>query len=148
MSTNAMIWVKIKPSDFGRKISTNEYLLKNPIIENNYSGFQEFQIPQNPINDILYLGIYCHSDGYFEFVGDELLEKFNTYDEALNLVSLGDCSTIVDYLRPYKNWNNEEHKITFQMGCPPELSRYCYTYIFDEENFGWRVFEPTIVDEE
>lgn len=147
MSTNSRIWVKIKPLDFGRKISTNEDLLKNKIVSNNYPGFTEFQIPQNPINDILYLGIYCHSDGYIDGVGKELLEKFNTYDEALNLISLGDCSTIVEYLRPYKNLNNEEHKIDFQMGCLPELSRYGYTYIFDEENFGWQMFEPNILDE-
>lgn len=40
------------------------------------------------------LQIYCHYDGYLNGVGKELLNSFNSYDEALKLILKGDASYI------------------------------------------------------
>ena len=39
------------------------------------------------------LQIYCHWDGYPEGVGQDLLDDFNSYDKALELILEGDHST-------------------------------------------------------
>lgn len=40
------------------------------------------------------LQIYCHYDGYLNCVGNELINGFNSYDEALELILAGDVSYI------------------------------------------------------
>ena len=50
-----------------------------------------------------YIGIYHHWDGYPEGVGDTLVNKFNTYEDALNLMLYGDESSIngEETIEPY-----------------------------------------------
>lgn len=38
--------------------------------------------------------IYCHSDGYIESVGAKLLTHYNTYEKVLELILLGDISSL------------------------------------------------------
>ena len=40
------------------------------------------------------LMIYHHFDGYIKGVGKTLIENYNSYEDALNLVLGGDCSSI------------------------------------------------------
>lgn len=68
MSTRSEIFVRVKPEDFGRVIKCDPSLLKNPPTSTNYPC-EEFTIPSNPENGVLYLGIYCHFDGYFDGYG-------------------------------------------------------------------------------
>jgi hypothetical protein len=49
------------------------------------------------------LSIYCHYDGYTEFNGAKLVENFNSYEKASELVDLGDISC----LWTNAGWNNE-----------------------------------------
>jgi hypothetical protein len=49
------------------------------------------------------LSIYCHYDGYPEFNGAKLVENFNSYEKASELVDLGDISC----LWTNSGWNNE-----------------------------------------
>jgi len=44
------------------------------------------------------LSVYCHWDGYPEFNGVKLLEHFNSYDKAAELIDGGDISAL---------WTNE-----------------------------------------
>lgn len=44
------------------------------------------------------LQIYCHWDGYPEGVGQDLLDDFNSYDEALKLILEGDHSTPMNHI--------------------------------------------------
>lgn len=58
----------------------------------------------------LFAGIYCHHDGYPDGVGKELIEHYNTFESAFNLILGGDCSSIVgDYVR-YATQKSEDWK--------------------------------------
>lgn len=45
--------------------------------------------------------IYHHWDGYIDALGETLFKEYNSYEEALNLVLGGDCSTINGTYTPY-----------------------------------------------
>ena len=49
------------------------------------------------------LSAYCHWDGYPEFNGVKLVEHFNSYDKAAELIDGGDISA----LWTNAGWNNE-----------------------------------------
>ena len=49
------------------------------------------------------LSIYCHYDGFPEFNGAKLVEHFNSYDAAAELIDGGDISA----LWTNAGWNNE-----------------------------------------
>jgi hypothetical protein len=49
------------------------------------------------------LSVYCHWDGYPEFNGVKLIENFNSYDAAAELIDGGDISA----LWTNAGWNNE-----------------------------------------
>lgn len=134
MPTRSEIFVRVKPEDFGRVIKCDPSLLKNPLTSTNYPC-KEFTIPSNPENGVLYLGIYCHFDGYFDGVGAELHEKFNTYEEALNLVSLGDCSFIVGSIDSYRCREGQD---LFIRVCEGEEVVGCQDYLYIFENDQWK----------
>ena len=134
MSTSSEIFVKVKKEDFGKTLMVDLNKLKNPLIENYYPCVP-VKIPENPKNDILYMGIYCHFDGYFGGVGAELKCKFNSYEDALNLVLLGSCSHIIDEIKAYHNWNNEQHRVLFWEGDDNIVMREDYLYIFRDDEW-------------
>ena len=55
-----------------------------------------------------YLGIYCHHDGYPDGVGSELVNRYNNFNSALNLILGGDCSSIVRNLVRYATRESEQ----------------------------------------
>ena len=57
-----------------------------------------------------YLGIYCHHNGYPNGVGKELVDRYNNFNSALNLILGGDCSSIVSDLVRYATRESEEWK--------------------------------------
>ena len=57
-----------------------------------------------------YLGIYCHHDGYLDGVGSELVNRYNNFNSALNLILGGDCSSIVRNLVRYATRESEQWK--------------------------------------
>ena len=54
------------------------------------------------------LMIYHHWDGYIDGVGETLYKKYNSYEEALNLVLGGDCSSINGTYTPYATRKGED----------------------------------------
>ena len=52
--------------------------------------------------------IYHHWDGYIDGLGETLYNEYNSYEEALNLVLGGDCSTINDAYTPYAAREGED----------------------------------------
>lgn len=138
MSTRSTIFLKVNKEDFGREIICNPDKLPNPMVEFNYP-MGKYKIHPNPIDDILYLSIYCHFDGYPSGVGQELLTKFKTYDDVLNLIALGDCSYIIDDICTYHNWRDEKLNITSHQGDFPDVSKYKFIdYIYVFEDGKWR----------
>lgn len=107
MSTKCMIFVEVSSEDLGKVVKPDKQLIYAKGLR-----FQdcddEKQFPEEDIDkfpEVLlnkrYIGIYDHWDGYPPDIGDTLLECFNTYKDALNLMLFGDESTIVDFLRPH-----------------------------------------------
>lgn len=54
------------------------------------------------------LSVYCHWDGYPEFNGVKLVENFNSYEKAAELIDGGDISC----LWTNAGWNNETLPVT------------------------------------
>ena len=134
MSTHCMIWVKVNEEDFGKTMTCDVNKLPNPIVENNYPCLP-YTIHPNPLDNVLYLGVYCHFDGYPSGVGAELREKFTTYESVLNLILLGGLSFLIDNVKAYHNWRNENLEIAKVQGDIPPSSGCDYTYVF--ENGKW-----------
>jgi len=55
------------------------------------------------LKDDSILSVYCHWDGYPEFNGVKLIEHFNSYDKAAELIDGGDISALWTNV----GWNNE-----------------------------------------
>ena len=129
MSTHCRIYVRIDKEDFGKTLTADITKLPNPLVENNYPCLP-IKVHSHPIDDVLFLGIYCHFDGYPKGVGAELRNKFNSYEKALNLVLLGSVSYIINEIKSYHNWRNEDVDIRLIQGnvAPPAVEDY--TYIF------------------
>jgi hypothetical protein len=131
-----MIFVKVNEEDFGKVMTCDINKLPNPIIDFNHPCV-EYRIHPNPLDKVLYLGIYCHFDGYPSGVGEELKTKFNTYEKALNLILLGACSSIITDIRAYHNWRNEDLEIKSVQGVYPTIGDGIdYMYVF--ENGEWK----------
>ena len=106
MSTTSSIWIKVKPEDFGKTISFNKEIHPLGLDEFNVAP-PTFKIKEKH-NLVLYLGVYCHNDGYPSGVGATLLKHFDTYEKVLNLVSLGDLSALWNSTRAYYSWRQEK----------------------------------------
>ena len=129
MGTTSMIWLKVRKEDYGRVMTADVSQLPNPVVDMNYN-IDEVKIPDNV--DDLYLGVYCNYDGYHDGVGLELAEKFNTYEQVLNLILLGELSYIIEEIRSYHNWRNETPTIWYSIGKPKSTQEYYYCF---DENF-------------
>jgi hypothetical protein len=62
MATRCRIYVRINKEDFGKTLTADISKLPNPLVENNYPCLP-IKIHPNPLNDVLFMGIYCHFDG-------------------------------------------------------------------------------------
>ena len=167
MSTNAVIMVKINDSDNGKMLSLKKDLLPFPILDKevdyklmfnkatkedyekafkevNMKAFRNIKLIGN------YIAIYHHWDGYPTALGRELLDNYNSYEKALNLMALGNCSSIMsggfngkpNFITPYALSNNDkdpwnEEKPTF-LNAATEWQEQ-YTYVF--ENNQWYVIK-------
>lgn len=70
----------------------------------------DFETPEVEIPlDAEYLEIYHHWDGYVDGVGATLVNEFNTYEKAFNLLLAGDESSILgESISPYYSWRGEK----------------------------------------
>ena len=86
------------------------------------------------------ISIYCHFDGYSEFNGVKLVEHFNSYEKAAELIDLGDISC----LWTNAGWNNETLPETGPLpystrgeDCPPRLDANLDEYLSDGEEYAY-----------
>lgn len=112
MSTRSIIAIVIKSEDKGRVITPNLDVLGKPI-NSNFANpeFHDTTLEQGIIS------IYHHWDGYPTGVGATLLEEFNDYEKALNLMGFGDASSIngvpatfYNSWRPGEDWSFTQPK--------------------------------------
>ena len=86
------------------------------------------------------LSIYCHFDGYPEFNGVKLVEHFNSYEKAAELIDLGDISC----LWTNAGWNNETLPEVGPLpysargeDCPPRLDKNLGEFLQNGEEYGY-----------
>lgn len=122
MSTRCNILVKLNDED------------KNTVL-----SFRDVNVETNGN----YMGIYCHHDGYVEGVGKELLEHYNSYDKAKNLIIPGNCSSVhssdADYYTDYGE-TYERNKPKMYNENPGVMQEYLYVF----ENNEWFVYSNRI----
>ena len=75
-----------------------------------------------------YIIIYCHHDGYINGVGKKLLEKYNTYESAYELILQGDCSSLGC---PYKE-SGDYHEFNIKEDFPEVMEDYLYVFAYGE----------------
>jgi hypothetical protein len=86
------------------------------------------------------LSVYCHYDGYPEFNGVKLVEHFNSYEKAAELIDGGDISC----LWTNTGWNNEVLPTTGALyyssrgeDIPPSLDNTLDEYLKDGEEYAY-----------
>jgi hypothetical protein len=92
------------------------------------------------LSDGSVLSIYSHWDGYPKFNGVKLVEHFNSYEKAAELIDMGDISC----LWTNAGWNNETLPETGPLpyssrgeDCPPRLDANKYDYLADGEEYAY-----------
>lgn len=92
------------------------------------------------LSDGSILSSYCHFDGYPEFNGVKLVEHFNSYEKASELIDLGDISS----LWTNAGWNNETLPVTGPLpysdrgeDCPPRLDKDLNEYLCNGEEYAY-----------
>ena len=88
MSTRSNIAVVVKNDDLGKTMKFDENKLPKDRVAEGVEVMEEVTINKPVVQ------IYHHWDGYPEGVGQTLIDDFNDYDKALNLVLGGDVSSI------------------------------------------------------
>lgn len=111
MSTNSCVIVKLRREDIGKEMKFDASKLPSNVSLESWDG-EEVKEMCEPIQlNGEYVGIYCHWDGYPSGVGAALEASFKSYDDVLNLILGGACSSINDdSIRHYSNRNGEEWK--------------------------------------
>ena len=86
------------------------------------------------------LSVYCHWDGYPEFNGVKLLEHFNSYEKAAELIDGGDISS----LWTNAGWDNETLPTTGPQYyssrgevTEPRLDKTLGEYLSDGEEYAY-----------
>ena len=86
------------------------------------------------------LSIYCHWDGYPEFNGVKLVEHFNSYEKAAELIDGGGISA----LWTNAGWSNETlpevgplYYSSRGEDCPPRLDATFGKYIGNNEEYAY-----------
>ena len=159
MATRSFIGVVVNPQDKGKAIEPSLELLGKDIetiLEN--PEFHTTTIDES--TEVI--RIYHHWDGYPSGVGKTLLEEFNSYEKAINLIAFGDASTIngTDAVF-YNSWRDGEdwkHTKPRQYTSEQAYGDSCdedYAYLFkdgkwyvkncwSDEDSDWKAVEEVI----
>ena len=92
--------------------------------------------------------IYCHHDGYLEYVGEILKEYYPKKEDVENLFELGDLSSLgenleecIAYHRDYKEEFNPPTEWESQKEIADEASSTCWAeYIYLHDGQRWNYF--------
>lgn len=148
MSTRCNIRVILKEEDRNKDLKFNPGLIKE--FDENDWGADQIKVENgmwdtvNP-NGGKALYIYSHWDGYPEGgVGETLVDDYDTYEKALNLVLVGDISSMCGKLSPYslrsgENWDDiKPESINEDKPCKND-----YDYMFKDDKWYFRSYGDT-----
>ena len=95
-----------------------------------------------------YLGIYCHHDGYPNGVGYELVNRYDDFNSALNLILGGDCSSIFQSYMRYATKECEDWK-WIRPRQFDEVKKVSddseYLYLYKPQHNQWYLVTPDIL---
>lgn len=112
MSTRSNIYLKLKNESKGQTIKFD--FRKLPRLHGEQHAQLEFPIKDVTIpENAEYLCVYHHWDGYITGVGNTLQNTYTDYDTILNLLAMGDLSTINGGVTSYQGWRNENCPVRF-----------------------------------
>ena len=142
MSTQSTICVKVRKEDKGKALKCD--LSKITLKSNNPFDIKVEEIERKitPIKlDKDYIRIYVHWSGDANGVGRELLNNYD-YEKALNLILLGDESSIIGGCEPYVGRTDypEEWEDTKPMTLENVEQDEMLTYLLDDDD-KWYVAE-------
>lgn len=142
MSTTSTIYVKVRKEDKGKALKCD--LSKITLSFNTPFNIKVEEIERKitPIKlDKDYIRIYVHWDGYVDGVGRELLNNYD-YEKALNLILLGDESSIIGECTPYVGRTDfpEEWEDIKPMTLENVEQDEMFTYLLDDDD-KWYVAE-------
>ena len=99
------------------------------------------------------LSVYCHSDGYISGVGKTLINNYNNYDDAVNLMQYGGISSLGDTMNDTsfysRDWGRKDEKpqaynnefcLMYEMSGATMIE---YLYLF--KNNEWQVSESKYI---
>ena len=137
MSTRSSIILKVRKEDIGKKVKfdPSKLTLIGWGKDDLYSYGDESGLEKSEEVTIKteYIGVYCHSDGTPQGIGEILKEQFSDYDKLLNLLVGGDISFIDEQgVRHYANRKGEswEWNKPTQMGSAAAIAKH-----FNENSF-------------
>jgi len=141
MSTRSAIIIKVKREDIGKAVKFDKAKLPTKLSE--WTCYSEKEVGEEKSKEVTldkpYIGIYCHSDGYFDGVGEVLKELYTDYDKVLNLIVGGYCSVVwFDETRHYANcdceyWDNiKPIKGDTANEVANHIDHNGYVYLFDD----------------
>ena len=101
------------------------------------------------------ISVYCHSDGYISGVGKTLLENYNTYEKAKELIRGGGISSLGSTLNDtsfyFRDWGRKDDKeptkynnefcLMYEL-TGSTMIEYLYLY----KNFDWYVSQSKYID--
>jgi hypothetical protein len=151
MSTRSRIAIVLKDEDLNKVMSPNVDLIYGEMFhEENFTPSLHDSMFETPV-----VSIYHHFDGYPKGLGVTLLDHYNSYEKALNLMLFGDASTILsdfkkeeikfynywrgenwDNTRPYNSKDMKALKKSIKGG----FEEFCYLYQPNEKGeYEWYV---------
>ena len=120
MSTRSNIYLKLKEETKGTTIKFDPTKLPQPEGECTFK-IKDVVVPK----DAKFMRIYHHWDGYTSGVGATLNEYYKDYDTILNLLAMGDMSSINEKVTSYQGWRNENTPPQF-FGDKVKVKHYNY----------------------
>lgn len=121
MSTRSNIYLRLKEETKGTTIKFDPAKLPQPEDDRKFP-IKDVNVPK----DAKFMRIYHHWDGYVTGVGKTLIEHYKDYDTILNLLAMGDMSTINETITSYQGWRNEDTPPQF-FGDKMKVSRWSTT---------------------
>lgn len=91
------------------------------------------------VNSNIMEAVYCQHDGYPQYVGIVLLEHYNTEDKILELMKLGDMSSIGNTVSDCDYYNEGDYAEKCTIHKPKTWTDIEYRYAFDKKTQTWWV---------
>lgn len=141
MCTRAYIYVATRKETMNKRIHFDIKLCDIPVTEYDSGRYDyilcntENFVQSAPINKP-YIGIYSSADGYPTGAGKALVNHFDTYEKALNLIAGGVVSSVttsrVNYNRSLtRSWQDEEKRNIVQGDKPSRCEAFEYLFYKD-----------------